>query len=63
MGYKAVRTLRHKYIHYTDLDGMDELYDLKNDPYEMNNVIDDPSLRATLRKLQADVARLAGGRN
>ena len=63
MGYKAVRTLRHKYIHYTDLDGMDELYDLKNDPYEMNNLIDDPRLWATLEKLKANVARLAGTRH
>ena len=38
MGYQAVRDARWKYIHYTDLDGMDELYDLKIDPYEMNNL-------------------------
>ena len=29
MGYKAVRTQRWKYIHYVELDGMDELYDLR----------------------------------
>jgi N-acetylglucosamine-6-sulfatase len=38
MGYQAVRDARWKYIHYTDLDGMDELYDLKIDPFEMNNL-------------------------
>ena len=26
---------RWKYIHYLELEGMDELYDLKTDPYEM----------------------------
>src|SRR5262249_26529720 len=29
VGYKAVRTERWKYIHYYELEGMDELYDLK----------------------------------
>lgn len=36
MGYQAVRTTRHKYIHYLELPGMDELYDLEADPYEMS---------------------------
>ena len=40
MGYKSVRTDRWKYIHYLELKGMDELYDLKSDPYEMKNLID-----------------------
>ncbi len=40
MGYEAVRTERHKLIHYRELEGMDELYDLERDPYEMTNVID-----------------------
>ncbi len=60
MGYKAVRTRRHKYIQYTDQEGMDELYDLKNDPYEMNNVIDQREQRARLEELKAEVARLSG---
>src|SRR5262245_11306262 len=42
MGYKAVRTARWKYIHYLELQGMDELYDLETDPYEMNNLVDQP---------------------
>lgn len=58
MGYRAVRTERFKYIHYVDLDGMDELYDLKTDPYEMRNLIDDPGSRATLRSLKEELARL-----
>ena len=39
MGYKAIRNERWKYIHYFELEGMDELYDLKADPYEIRNVI------------------------
>ncbi|MCC6389489.1 MAG: sulfatase-like hydrolase/transferase [Bryobacterales bacterium] len=55
MGYHAVRTRRWKYIHYGELDGMDELYDLSSDPYEMRNRIDGspeaPELRRRLREL------------
>jgi N-acetylglucosamine-6-sulfatase len=40
MGYEAVRTGRYKLIHYRELEGMDELYDLEADPYEMTNLID-----------------------
>ena len=57
MGYKTVRTERFKYIHYVDLDGMDELYDLKTDPYEMKNLIDDPGARLTLRQLKQELAK------
>lgn len=58
MGYKAIRTERYKYIHYTELEGMDELYDLKSDPYEMRNVIDDPAAQATLGELKKELATL-----
>ena len=57
MGYKAVRTDTHKYIRYTDLEGMDELYDLVADPYEMQNLIDDPGSQGTLEALQAELDR------
>lgn len=58
MGYQAVRTERWKYIHYTALDEMDELYDLVADPNEMNNAIGDPARAADLRILKAELARL-----
>jgi N-acetylglucosamine-6-sulfatase len=56
MGYQAVRTRTWKYIHYRDLTGVDELYDLVNDPYEMKNVINDA--HATRADMQARLARL-----
>jgi hypothetical protein len=37
---------------------MDELYDLKNDPYEMNNRIGDPTSAADLEELKRLLARL-----
>jgi N-acetylglucosamine-6-sulfatase len=56
MGYQAVRTRQWKYIHYRDINGADELYDLSNDPYEMDNLISDT--RAPLRDMQARLAKL-----
>ena len=52
MGYRAVRTERWKYIHYLDIEGMDELYDLKNDPYELNNRITDADAQLALKDLR-----------
>lgn len=59
MGYRAVRTDRWKYIHYTDLNGMDELYDLQADPYEMKNLIDDPAASEPLKGLRTELQRLS----
>jgi len=58
MGYRAVRTGRHKFIHYLELPGMEELYDLEADPFEMDNLVgtdQEPGLRPTL---EAELARL-----
>ena len=38
MGYKSIRTDQYKYIRYEELQGMDELYDLGADPYELDNL-------------------------
>jgi hypothetical protein len=65
MSYKAVRTDSAKLIHWVHKDGVDELYDLAKDPYELKNLIAEPayrdlhkSLRKELRKLVADSAGL-----
>ena len=58
MGYKAVRTQRWKYIRYLELDGMDELYDLKADPYEMRNLINLPDAKKTLKEMKKELERL-----
>jgi arylsulfatase A-like enzyme len=44
------RTRRYKYVHR--LYEMDELYDLQEDPQEMHNRIDDPSLATTQSELK-----------
>lgn len=58
LGYRAIRTTSHKYIHYNELEGMDELYDLRSDPYELNNVIDDPAVQEQLKELKTQLAAL-----
>ena len=58
MGYQAVRTDRYKYICYTDLQGLDELYDLEADPYEMDNVIDSARYGRILRSLKKELSKL-----
>lgn len=58
MGYQCVRTAEWKYIHYVELEGMDELYDLRADPFEMRNVIGEPSARRALQKMKAELERL-----
>ena len=58
MGYQAVRSEQWKYIHYTDLDGMDELYDLKADPYEMKNLVAGSQARETEAQMKAKLQQL-----
>jgi N-acetylglucosamine-6-sulfatase len=43
MTYKAVRTERAKLIHWVHKQGVDELYDLERDPYEIRNIIRKPA--------------------
>lgn len=43
----AIRTSRYKYIYNHGTWDINELYDLQNDPYEMNNLIRDTSVRKT----------------
>lgn len=41
----AARSDRYKYIYYHGVWDTNELFDLQNDPYEMNNLINDTSYR------------------
>jgi arylsulfatase A-like enzyme len=58
MGYRAVRTRQWKYIHYLELKGMDELYDLKNDPFEMKNLIHQSGAGKARAEMLAEMGRL-----
>ncbi len=58
MGYDAVRTERYKYIRYRELEGMNELYDLRQDPFELKNVIDSTTASAARRQMEIELNRL-----
>ncbi len=54
----GVRTERYKLIHfYFDIDAW-ELYDLKTDPNELNNLYNDPAHQDTVKELKAEIVRL-----
>jgi arylsulfatase A-like enzyme len=58
----GVRTDRYKLIYFHRIDQW-ELFDLKKDPHELNNVYADPSYADTVKKLKAEMGRLRKGLN
>ena len=63
MGYDAVRTERYKFIRYRDLEGMNELYDLRDDPFELSNLINSPNAAEVRGRMEVELKRiLASGR-
>ncbi|MBL8240491.1 MAG: sulfatase [Bryobacterales bacterium] len=57
--WRAIRTERYKYVHYPELTGADEFYDLRRDPGERKNIIGDAkaaAFRARLAKPGVPVA-------
>jgi len=54
--WQSVRTAEWKYVHYTGLEGMDELYAIGKDPGEMRNLISDPAADKALGKMKALLA-------
>ncbi len=60
---RGVRTDEWKYMHYPHGDGtpdrhIAELYNLKNDPEERHNLINDPQFTAIIKDLQKELKRL-----
>ncbi|TXK49379.1 sulfatase [Pontibacter qinzhouensis] len=51
----GARTDRYKYIYNHGIWDTNELYDIKNDPEEMNNLIRDPQYEQIARELKADM--------
>ena len=58
MSYKAVRTERYKLVHWVHKEGVDELYDLERDPFEITNRFNDPAYAPARGSLQVDLRRL-----
>lgn len=55
----AVRTVEAKLIKYPGHQAWTELFDLKNDPYETKNLIDDPAAASLKARMLAEHDRLA----
>lgn len=55
---QCVRTDRYKYIRYLDPQDRPELYDLKKDPQELQNLHDDPAAASTLAEMKTELAKL-----
>ena len=51
----AVRNDRYKYIYYNGIWDINELYDLQEDPYEMNNLIRDSNYQKTAQELRTEL--------
>ncbi|GAA4305424.1 sulfatase [Compostibacter hankyongensis] len=51
----GIRTDRYKYIYNWGVWDINELYDLQNDPEEMNNLIRDPKYHAIAKSLKKDL--------
>ena len=61
MTYKAVRTNRHKYIHWVNrgvAGELDELYDLDRDPYELKNLNRSRTYSDARERLRRELRRL-----
>ena len=61
MTYKAVRTNRHKYIHWVNrgvAGELDELYDLDRDPHEIRNLNRSRAHADTRERLRRELRRL-----
>jgi N-acetylglucosamine-6-sulfatase len=57
MDYRALRTSRHKYIHWVHHEP--ELYDVVADPYETRNLIGEPGMDTVAARLRAELGRLS----
>ncbi len=58
MGYDAVRDERYKYIRYRELTGMNELYDLQQDPFELRNLMNSKSSIELRRRMEGELEAL-----
>jgi len=55
----GVRNKKYKYIEYPNLTGdINELYDLENDPGEMNNLINDPEYQSIKSEMIKELQKL-----
>lgn len=61
MGYDAIRTEDHLFVRYRELPGMEEMYDLTKDPFELRNLAKDATATATRARLEKELDALVAG--
>ena len=57
---RAVRTDRWRYAEWDEGKSGSFLYDLKNDPHELKNLVADPAHAPTVKELKQKLARFPG---
>ena len=58
LDYRIVRKGKFKYIRWIRFEDEAELYDLEADPYELKNLVNDPSMAARIKEMQEEMRRL-----
>jgi len=58
MDYRAIRTDRYKFVRWLKFPGMEELYDLQEDPLEQHNLASRPDMAATRAELETELGKL-----
>lgn len=58
---RGIRTERWKYIHYFEEPQEFELYDIQNDPHEVNNLYGNPAFKDVVKELRARLMELRRG--
>jgi arylsulfatase A-like enzyme len=52
-----VRTAKYKYIKTLDSDNQEQLFDLHTDPFELKNLVDDPSMKKVIDSHRSILAK------
>jgi len=58
LDYRIVRKGKYKYIRWIRFEDETELYDMEADPYELKNLVNDPSMAARIKEFQEEMRRL-----
>jgi arylsulfatase A-like enzyme len=58
LDYRIVLTDRYKYIRWIRFQDEAELYDLENDPFELNNLVREPKMASVVDAMTNDLRRL-----
>jgi N-acetylglucosamine-6-sulfatase len=58
LDYRVVRMGRYKYIRWIRFESEAELYDLKTDPYELNNLVSDSNMATVVEGLEERMRQL-----